>query len=79
MITDKMKTIDSDLKKLMDDMNEKKGLLNQVSKKEGTSFLTKDLGEVIYGSKNIKAEDFVEKLNSTSLSTVIAVINKMKV
>lgn len=28
MITEKMKTIDSDLKKLMDDMNEKKTLYN---------------------------------------------------
>jgi len=45
-----MKTIDSDLKKLQDDLNETRNIYNQVSKKDGVNYTTKDLGEVIYNS-----------------------------
>ena len=70
-----MKAIDGDLKKLQDDMSETRNVYNQVAKKEGTSFLNKDLGDIIYNSK-VNAELFVEKLGSTWLATVIAIVNK---
>lgn len=46
-----------------------------MSKKEGSNFMTKDLGDIIYHS-NQNAEDFVEKLGSEQLSTLIAIVNK---
>jgi hypothetical protein len=58
-----MKAIDGDLKKLQDDLNETRNIYNQVSKKDSTSFVAKDLGEIIYNSK-VNGEDFVEKLGS---------------
>jgi hypothetical protein len=45
-----MKAIDGDLKKLQDDLNETRNVYNQVSKKDGQSFTSKDLGEIIYNS-----------------------------
>ena len=70
-----MKAIDGDLKKLQDDMSETRNVYNQVAKKEGNSFINKDLGDIIYNSK-VNAELFVEKLGSQWLSTVIAIVNK---
>lgn len=72
-----MKTIDGDLKKLQDDMNETKNIYNQVAKKDGVNFITKDLGEIIYNSPNSNiSEEFVEKLGSEALATVIAIVHK---
>jgi hypothetical protein len=45
-----MKDIDGDLKKLSDDLNETRNIYNQVARKDGSSFLTKDLGDVIYNA-----------------------------
>lgn len=70
-----MKTIDGDLKKLQDDLNETRNIYNQVAKKEGANFTSKDLGDVIYNS-TVSSEDFVEKLGSEALSTLIAIVHK---
>ena len=70
-----MKAIDSDLKKLQDDLNETRNVYAQVTKKDGQNFTSKDLGDIIYNSK-VNPEDFVEKLGSTQLSTLIAIVNK---
>ena len=49
-------------------------------KKEGTTFLTKDLSEVIYTDNNLKPEEiFVEMSNTTFLSTLLVVVHKSKV
>ena len=73
-----MKTIDGDLKKLQDDLNETRNIYNQVAKKEGANFQTKDLGDIIYNSQ-VSSQDFVEKLGSETLSTLIAIVHKAKV
>lgn len=49
-------------------------------KKEGTTFLTKDLSEVIYTDNNLKPEEiFVEMSNTTFMSTLLVVVHKSKV
>jgi hypothetical protein len=71
-----MKTIDSDIKKLQDELTEVKNNYNQLVKKDGNTLLTKDLAEVIY-TANINPEKyFVEIHNSTFMTTVIAVVHK---
>jgi hypothetical protein len=46
-----MRTIDGDLKKVQDELNDAKNHYNSISKgKETTSFVNKDLGEIIYNS-----------------------------
>ena len=76
MYLKRMKTIDSDIKKLQDEQTEVKNQYTQLVKKDGATLLTKDLGEVIY-TANINPDlYFVERHNSSFLSTVIAVVNK---
>lgn len=55
-----MKAIDSDLKKLQDDLNETRNVYAQVAKKEGSSYMNKDLGDIIYTSKLDPKQYFVE-------------------
>jgi hypothetical protein len=44
-----MRSIDGDLKRTMDEFNEAKNHLNQLSKgKDSGSFLVRDLGDIIY-------------------------------
>lgn len=45
-----MRTIDTDLKKVQDELNEARNHYSAIAKKEGTSLQTKDLGETIYTS-----------------------------
>jgi tRNA A58 N-methylase Trm61 len=71
-----MKTIDSDIKKLQDELTEVKNNFAQLSKKDGTTLLTKDLAEVIYSSNIDPDKHFVEKKGSSFLTTVIAVVHK---
>ena len=56
-------------------MNETRNIYNQVAKKEGANYQTKDLGDIIYNSP-VSSEDFVEKLGSEALATVIAIVQK---
>ena len=72
-----MRTIDGDVKQLNDDLNEVRNNLNQYVKKEGSSFLQKDISEVIYSDTNLKPEQFfVEVHNSQFLTTVVVIIHK---
>lgn len=72
-----MKTIDNDIKKQQDELNEVKNTFAQLSKKEGTTLLTRDLAEVIYSATNIDPDKhFVEKKGSKVLSTIVAVVHK---
>ena len=46
-----MRTIDGDLKKVQDELNDAKNSYNALSKgKDTASFALKDLGEIIYNS-----------------------------
>ena len=51
-----MRGIDNDIKTLNDNLNEVKNELNQLTKKDGTTLMTKDLSDVIHSDPNIKAE-----------------------
>ena len=71
-----MTDIDSDIKRLQDEWTEAKNNYNQLAKKEGTNFLTKDLSEAIY-TANINADAiFFENSKSEFLTTIIAVVHK---
>lgn len=72
-----MRSIDSDIKALNDNLNETKNALNQLVKKDGTTLMTKDIAEVIYSDANLKPDEvFVERQNSNFLSTLIVIVNK---
>lgn len=80
LITERMRSIDSDIKALNDTLNETKNALNQLVKKDGTTLMTKDIAEVIYSDANLKPDEvFVERQNSNFLSTLIVIVNKTKV
>jgi V-ATPase subunit C len=80
LISDRMKVIDNDIKKVQDELTEHRNNFAAMSKKEGTNFLTQDVAEAIYGKGNLNVNDhFVEKLGSETFSTVIAVVNKTKI
>jgi V-ATPase subunit C len=74
-----MRYVDGDLKKVMDELNDVKNNLGQLSKgKDSPSFLQKDLGDIIYNS-NLNADIyFVEKHGSEILATCIAIVHKTK-
>ncbi len=57
-------------------MNEYKSTYAHFAKKDGTTYLTKDLGELIYDNKDIDQTIFVESHQSEMLSSVIAVVGK---
>jgi Zn-dependent M32 family carboxypeptidase len=72
-----MRTIDNDIKTLNDDLNEVRNNLNQYVKKEGSSYLQKDISEDIYGDTNLKPEHyFVEVHNSQFLCSLIVILHK---
>ncbi len=75
-ISDKMRLIDSDIKKQMDDFQETKQSLSQLSRSDGSNFLTKDLSEVIYGK--VEKDAFVESQDTDFLADIIAVVHKTK-
>jgi hydrogenase maturation factor len=71
-----MKTIDSDIKKVQDELTEVKNNYSQLVKKDGNTLTTKDLSEVIY-TANINPDNFfVERHNSSFLTTIIAIVHK---
>jgi len=80
LISDRMKGIDNDVKKLQDDMTEVRNNYAQLVKKEGNNFLTQDIAAAIYSSsKNLDpSKYFVEVLGSEQFSTVIAIVHKSK-
>lgn len=50
----KQKVCDDKLKTIMDQQNENKTKLAQLTKKESKSFLVKDLGDIVYEEKLAK-------------------------
>lgn len=80
LITERMRSIDSDIKVLNDTMNETKNNLAQLVKKEGTTLMTKDVAEVIYSDQNIRPRDvFIEMEGSAIFSTLIVILHKTKI
>jgi len=75
-----MRYVDGDLKKVMDEMNDVKNNLGQLSKgKDSNSYLQKDLGDIIYNAPNLNPDHyFVEKHGSEVLATCIAIVHKTK-
>ncbi len=72
-----MRTIDGDLKKVQDELNDAKNNYNAISKgKDSPSFLAKDLGEIIYNSKLEPEKYFVERHGSENLSTMVIILHK---
>ena len=80
MITERMRNIDTDLKKQTDELTEIKNQLNAISKgKEGANFFAKDLGEIIYNASNVNpAQTFVETHGCENLQSMIAIVHKQK-
>lgn len=75
-----MRTIDGDLKKVQDELNDAKNHYNSISKgKETTSFVNKDLGEIIYNSQINPDIYFVEKHGSEELATIVAIVHKYEI
>jgi hypothetical protein len=71
-----MRTIDNDIKKQQDEINEIKNSYTALSKKDGSNFLTQDIATIIY-SNSVDANIFVESnKNCTQLTTVIFVVHK---
>jgi V-type H+-transporting ATPase subunit C len=81
LISDRMKMIDNDIKKIQDELTEARNNHAQLVKKEGNSFLTQDISGAIYSSaKNIDPKKFfVETIGSEMFATVIAVVNKTQI
>ena len=48
-----MRTIDNDLKKQGDDLNDTRNNYNQVAKKQGSTYTNMDLGDIIYNSSQV--------------------------
>ena len=80
LISDRMKLIDNDIKKLQDELTEHRNNYSQLVKKEGNNFLTQDISEAIYTKVQLNVqENFVEKLGSETFATVIAIVHRLKV
>ena len=75
-----MRRIDNDLKKQTDELNEARNHLASLSKgKEGGSYFSADLGELIYRNERLNPNHFfVEKFGTEVLSTVIAIVHKYR-
>ena len=64
-IMGKQKGCDDRLKTIMDQQNENKTKLAQLTKKDSKSFLVKDLGDIVYENKDRIAKNlFVNTHNS---------------
>jgi hypothetical protein len=70
-----MRTIDTDLKKVQDELNEVKNHYASIVKKEGSNFQTKDISETIYTSQ-VDASIFPEKAGSEHLATLVVIVHK---
>lgn len=74
IISEKMHQIDTDMKKHIEEYNELRAQLFQFKKKEDGNFLSRDLGDIVYG--NISESNFVH--NSKFLSNVLIIVPKSK-
>ena len=75
IVSEKMVTNDTDIKKHTEEYNQLKNQLSQLKKKDEGSFMNRDLGDIVYG--NISADNFVR--DSKFLRNVIIVVPKNKV
>jgi hypothetical protein len=72
-----MRSIDGDLKKVMDELNDARNSYNAINKgKEGGSFMVRDIGDIVYNN-SVKPEPyFVEHHGSEFLTTLVAIIHR---
>ena len=77
-ITGTQKQCDDRLKKLVDEQNEIKTKLTHLTKKDSSSLLQKDLGDLVYEQKMAKT-CFVNTHGSDLMTTVLVVVPKKKV
>lgn len=78
LITDRMKSIDRDVKEHQDRLGELRSELALIDKKDGTNFLTQDIREPIYRAQ-VDKDLFVETYNSAMFTSLIAVVHKARV
>lgn len=62
----------------MDEASDVKNKLSQLTKKDSSSFMAKDLGDIVYENK-IPKDQFVNTHGSTLMVTVLVVVNKKNV
>ena len=77
-IAGNQKTCDDRLKKVLDEQTTIKNKLGALQKKDSTSFMQKDLGDIVY-EKKISKNLFVNTHGSELMTTVLIVVNKKKV
>lgn len=75
MISERMNSADSEMKKFTEEYNNIKNQLYQYKKREEGNFLSRDLGDIIYGK--VAKKNFV--VGSKFLVNVLIVVNKSKV
>lgn len=75
IISEKMTSIDSDMKKHIDEYNTLKSQLFNIKKKEDGNFLNKDPGDIVYG--HIDKKNFIH--DSNFLRNVLIIVPKNKV
>lgn len=75
IISEKFNSIDTDMKKHIDEYNQLKSTLGQYKKKEEGNFLSRDLGDVVYGK--IDKKNFIHE--SKFMRNVLIVVPKNKV
>lgn len=66
------------MKKILDELTAVNSKLSQLTKKESTNFMVKDLGDIIY-EKNIAQNLFVNTYGSEKMTTVLVVVPKKKI
>jgi V-type H+-transporting ATPase subunit C len=75
IISEKMTSIDSDMKKHIDEYNTLKSQLFQFKKKEDGNFLSRDPGDIVYGK--IDKKNFIH--DSKFLRNVLVIVPKAKI
>lgn len=75
IISEKFNSIDSDMKKHIDEYNQLKNTLGNYRKKEEGNFMSRDLGDVVYGK--VDKKNFIHE--SKFMRNVLIVVPKNKV
>lgn len=74
-ISEKMNSIDSDMKKSIDEYNNLKNQLSQYKKKEDGNFMARDPGDIVYGK--IAKSNFIH--DSKFMKNVLIIVPKNKI
>jgi len=77
-IVNTQKSCDDKLKKILDELAAVNAKLGQLTKKDSTNFMVKDLGDIVY-EKNLNSGVFVNTHGSDKMTTVLVVVPKKKV